>query len=49
MGLQQAKLESLPFVTAELNYLAPDPRKTPHLRFRSAAGRTEIHRAARAA
>ena len=23
MGLQQAKLESLPFVTAELNYLAP--------------------------
>jgi hypothetical protein len=25
MGLQQAKLESLPFVTAELNYLAPTP------------------------
>ena len=27
MGLQQAKLESLPFVTAELNYLAPTPGK----------------------
>ena len=27
MGLQQAKLESLPFVTAELNYLAPAPGK----------------------
>ena len=23
MGLQQAKIESLPFVAAELNYLAP--------------------------
>src|SRR3977135_2707605 len=27
MGLQQAKLESLPFVTGELNYLAPTPGK----------------------
>jgi hypothetical protein len=27
MGLQQAKLESLPFVTAELNYLAPTAGK----------------------
>src|SRR3954449_5625585 len=27
MGLQQAKLESLPFVTAELNYLAPTAEK----------------------
>jgi hypothetical protein len=27
MGLQQAKIESLPFVTAELNYLAPTPGK----------------------
>src|SRR3954452_8060390 len=27
MGLQQTKLESLPFVTAELNYLAPTPGK----------------------
>ena len=27
MGLQQAKLELLPFVTAELNYLAPTPGK----------------------
>lgn len=27
MGLQQAKLESLPFVTAELNFLAPTPGK----------------------
>jgi hypothetical protein len=27
MGLQQAKLESLPFVTAELNYLAQTPGK----------------------
>jgi len=25
MGLQQAKLESLPYVTAELSYLAPTP------------------------
>ena len=27
MGLQQAKLESLPFVTAELNYIEPTPGK----------------------
>ena len=27
MGLQQAKIESLPFVTAELNYLAPTAEK----------------------
>ena len=27
MGLQETKLESLPFVTAELNYLAPTPGK----------------------
>src|SRR4029078_7788768 len=27
MGLQQAKLESLPFVTGELNYLAPTQGK----------------------
>jgi len=27
MGLQQAKIESLPFVTAELNYLVPTPEK----------------------
>ena len=27
MGLQQANLESLPFVTGELNYLAPTPGK----------------------
>jgi hypothetical protein len=27
MGLQQAKIESLPFVTAELNYLAPTAAK----------------------
>ena len=27
MGLQQAKLESLPFVIGELNYLAPTPGK----------------------
>jgi hypothetical protein len=49
MGLQQAKLESLPFVTAELNYLAPRTGKAPHVRVRSAAGRTQIHRAARTA
>jgi hypothetical protein len=38
MGLQQAKLESLPFVTAELNYLAPTPgkpRTTPSIRRRA--------------
>ena len=27
MGLQEQKIESLPFVTAELNYLAPTPGK----------------------
>lgn len=27
MGLQQTQIESLPFVTAELNYLAPTPGK----------------------
>jgi len=27
MGLQETKIESLPFVTAELNYLAPTPGK----------------------
>ncbi|MCA1402669.1 CmcJ/NvfI family oxidoreductase [Bradyrhizobium brasilense] len=27
MGLQQTRIESLPFVTAELNYLAPTPGK----------------------
>ncbi len=27
MGLQQAKIKSLPFVTAELNYLAPTADK----------------------
>src|SRR3954452_17271347 len=27
MGLQQAKIESLPFVIAELNYLAPTAQK----------------------
>jgi hypothetical protein len=27
MGLQEARIESLPFVTAELNYLAPTPGK----------------------
>ena len=27
MGLQQTKIESLPFVTAELNYLAPTQGK----------------------
>ena len=27
MGLHQTKIESLPFVTAELNYLAPTPGK----------------------
>ena len=27
MGLQQTSIESLPFVTAELNYLAPTPGK----------------------
>ena len=27
MGLQQSKIESLPFVTAELNYLAPTAGK----------------------
>ncbi|MCJ9706078.1 CmcJ/NvfI family oxidoreductase, partial [Bradyrhizobium sp. SHOUNA76] len=27
MGLQETKIESLPFVTAELNYLAPIPTK----------------------
>src|ERR1700759_688836 len=27
MGLQETRIESLPFVTAELNYLAPTPGK----------------------
>ncbi len=37
MGLQQSTITSLPFVNAELNYLAPTPGKP-----RSAAGRAEI-------
>ena len=32
MGLQEQKIELLPFVTAELNYLASTPGQTPHLR-----------------
>ena len=38
MGLQQTNIESLPFVTGELNYLAPTTGKPQNLRFRSAAG-----------
>ena len=38
MGLQQAKLESLPFVTGELNYLAPTPGKPRTYAFDPPAG-----------
>lgn len=38
MGLQQSKLESLPFVTAELNYLAPTAGKPRTYAFDPPAG-----------
>src|SRR5262249_46903566 len=38
MGLQEQKIESLPFVTAELNYLAPTPGKPRTYPFDPPAG-----------
>ena len=38
MGLQEQKIESLPFVTAELNYLAPAPGKPRTYTFEPPAG-----------
>ncbi len=38
MGLQEQKIESLPFVTAELNYLAPTPGKPRTYAFDPPAG-----------
>ncbi len=47
MGLQQTKIESLPFVTAELNYLAPTPGKPRTYAFDPPPGEPKIDRAAR--
>ena len=49
MGLHQTKIESLPFVTAELNYLAPTPGKPRTYAFDPPPGERQIDRAARAA
>src|SRR5262249_1333627 len=38
MGLQETRIESLPFVTAELNYLAPTPGKPRTYAFDPPAG-----------
>jgi hypothetical protein len=48
MGLQQAKLESLPFVTAELNYLAPTSGKHRTYAFDPPPGAKESARRAAA-
>ena len=49
MGLRQTGIESLPFVTAELNYLAPTPGKPRTYAYDPPPGEPEIDGAARTA
>ena len=46
MGLQETKIESLPFVTAELNYLAPTQGKPRTYAYDPPPGVTDALRAA---
>ena len=48
MGLQETKIESLPFVTGELNYLAPTTGKPRTYAFDPPPGEPRIDQSARA-